>query len=148
MEPMPDDGRTRDRRPTGRASVRRHIGRAAVSRVVAAAPVPRALLTHVLRRGDEQTSPVFVDSSGRRKRRLRRFAYAICAAAVLLVIVLWLSQAGGPVRPKPLDPCATSQAGPAGGGSPTAPAGAAASDGKASPPDCVPAPASTTRRTS
>ncbi|HEU4426606.1 MAG TPA: hypothetical protein VFR67_29070 [Pilimelia sp.] len=111
---------------------------------MAAAPVPRALRTHVLRRGDEQRSPVFVDSSGRRKRRLRRFAYVLCAAVLLLVTALWLSQAGDSVRPKPMYPCATPQAGPAGGGSQTAPAGPA---GSASP-GCVPAPASTAGRTS
>ena len=73
-------------------------------RIVAAAPVPKAIRTHVINVGDEPPPPVFVDSSGRRKRRLRRFAYALCVAALLLVAVLWLSQAGDDVRPKPMSP--------------------------------------------
>lgn len=92
------------KRHVGRAEVRRHVGRAAVRRIVAAAPVPQAIRTHVLKVGDEPRPPVFVDSSGRRKRRLRRLAYALCVAALLLVAVLWLSQAGDDVRPKPMSP--------------------------------------------
>ena len=91
------------KRHVGKAKVRRHVGRAAVRRIVAAAPVPKAIRTHVIN-VDDEPPPVFVDSSGRRKRRLRRFAYALCVAALLLVAVLWLSQAGDDVRPTPMSP--------------------------------------------
>jgi hypothetical protein len=52
--------------------------------------------TRVVRR-DAPTDPVFVDESGRRARALRRVAYWIVALALLLLALLWLTQAVGAI---------------------------------------------------
>ena len=54
---------------------------------------------------DSSAPPVFVDVSGRRRRKLRRIAYAIGAALLLALAVLWVSQLIGTVRPDPVAPC-------------------------------------------
>jgi hypothetical protein len=41
----------------------------------------------------EHTAPIFLDRSGRRGRRLRRAAYWCIGVALVLLAVLWLSQA-------------------------------------------------------
>jgi hypothetical protein len=43
---------------------------------------------------------VFVEPTGTRRRRLRRVTYLLGAALVLALLVLWLSQLGGPVGPR------------------------------------------------
>jgi hypothetical protein len=58
-----------------------------------------------MRVDEEPPPPVFVDASGRRRRWLRRFAYA--AGVALALLVLWLSQFGASVRPQPVHPCAS-----------------------------------------
>jgi hypothetical protein len=49
----------------------------------------------------EATAPVFVDHSGRRGRALRRVVYILVAVALVLLALLWLSQASvvGPEVP-------------------------------------------------
>jgi len=83
-------------RHVGRAFVRRRpIGRA---RVPAPAPPERAR-TSVLRVDTDAPPPVFVDASGRRRRGLRRTTYAVAAVLLVALLVLWLSQFAGQVRP-------------------------------------------------
>ncbi|WP_175441457.1 hypothetical protein [Micromonospora humi] len=48
--------------------------------------------------------PVFVDSTGRRRRRLRRLAYCAGAAGVLYTGLVGISFAGGPVTPDTVIP--------------------------------------------
>jgi hypothetical protein len=40
----------------------------------------------------DPTAPIFVDNSGRRRRRLRRLTYLICALILVLVALWWFSQ--------------------------------------------------------
>jgi hypothetical protein len=54
---------------------------------------------------DKTVAPVFVDVSGRRRRRLRWLAYAIGLAVLVALLVVWLSQLVGTVRPDPVTPC-------------------------------------------
>ena len=82
----------------------RYVGRASVRRVVARARPhrrPDAVRgrasrpdtgTRLFRRA-EPTDPVFMDASGRRARVVRRVMYWLAALALLLLTVLWLSQA-------------------------------------------------------
>jgi hypothetical protein len=48
--------------------------------------------TQVIRH-PEATQAIFVDSSGRRGRRLRWTAYAVLVLVVVLLALLWISQA-------------------------------------------------------
>ena len=63
------------------------------------AATPERARTHVVRRAGDGLQQVFVDTSGRRRRRLRRLAYIVGMLAVVLIAVLWLSQYGGQVGP-------------------------------------------------
>jgi len=84
-----------------------------VGRAVGVAATPDRAPTDVLKIGAQPVPPVFVDVSGRRRRGLRRLAYAVVLAALLVLLVLWLSQLGGTVRPAPVSPCApAASAGP------------------------------------
>ena len=67
--------------------------------------------TNVLRPQAPAPQPVFVDASGRRHRTLRRLALAVGLAALLAMILLWLTQLGATVRPAPVPPCASISAG-------------------------------------
>jgi len=49
-------------------------------------------------------TPVFVDSTGRRRRRLQRLAYAFGAVCLLYGGLISVSLAGGPVRPSAVLP--------------------------------------------
>ncbi|MFI7077983.1 hypothetical protein ACIBO1_11905 [Micromonospora sp. NPDC049903] len=51
-----------------------------------------------------EPSPVFVDPSGRRRRWLRRTAYALGLAGVAYTMMVGISFAGGPVRPDSIIP--------------------------------------------
>ena len=82
----------------GRAQAR-PLGRARVGRVMGVAATPDRARTHVVRRDGDGLQQVFVDASGRRRRRLRRLAYVVGMLAVVLIAVLWLSQYGGQVGP-------------------------------------------------
>jgi hypothetical protein len=82
----------------GRASAR-PLGRARVGRVMGVAATPERARTQVVRRPGDGLQQVFVDASGRRRRRLARVAYIVGILAVVLIVVLWLSQYGGPVGP-------------------------------------------------
>ncbi len=63
------------------------------------AKTPERARTQVVRRDGDGLQQVFVDASGRRRRRLRRLAYVVGMVAVVLIAVLWLSQYGGQVGP-------------------------------------------------
>jgi hypothetical protein len=63
------------------------------------AATPERARTQVVRRDGDRLQQVFVDASGRRRRRLRRVAYVVGMLAVVLIAVLWLSQYGGQVGP-------------------------------------------------
>jgi hypothetical protein len=52
----------------------------------------------------EQPAPVFVDSTGRRRRLLRRFSYAFGAFCMVYGGLISLSLAGGPVSPNAVLP--------------------------------------------
>jgi hypothetical protein len=54
---------------------------------------------------DADPSPVFVDPSGARRRKLRRLAYLVIVFVVAALLVLWLSQFGAPAKPPPTKPC-------------------------------------------
>jgi hypothetical protein len=54
---------------------------------------------------DTGAPPVFVDASGRRRRRIRRLTYGIGVAVLIALVAVWLSQLGGTVRPEPVSPC-------------------------------------------
>jgi hypothetical protein len=47
----------------------------------------------------EQTAPIFVDATGRRRRRLRWLGYSVGTACVGYAIVLAISLSGGPISP-------------------------------------------------
>jgi hypothetical protein len=81
----------RRRRTIGRATVRRFVARAKPppSRGVA---TPLNSSTRPLP-APEATGPVFVDHSGRRARVLRRIVYCLVVTALVLLALLWLSQA-------------------------------------------------------
>jgi hypothetical protein len=83
----------------GRVAMPGKVGRARVGRAVGRAPTPARAPTDVIRPGEEPP-PVFVDASGRRRRRLRRTMYAIGAILLLALLALWLSQVGGGVGPR------------------------------------------------
>ncbi|XTZ14865.1 hypothetical protein ACQSSU_25910 [Micromonospora echinospora] len=51
-----------------------------------------------------ESSPIFVDPSGRRRRWLRRAAYALGLAGVAYTALVGVSFAGGPVRPETIIP--------------------------------------------
>ena len=69
---------------------------------------------------DKTVPPVFVDVSGSRRRRLRWLAYAIGFAVLVALLVVWLSQLVGTVRPDPVAPCTPAASA---AHQPTAPAG-------------------------
>jgi hypothetical protein len=102
-----------DERPTGRAPVRRPgRGRARVGRAVGKAPLPENAVTGVIRRdAPGAPPPVFVDPTGARRRRVRRVTYTAGVLLVLVVIVVWLSQLGGPARPPAREPCPSAVSG-------------------------------------
>jgi len=83
---------------------RRTAGRAPVNRVVARAkpyqpprPVrgvsPRPDVSTRLIHWPDPTAPIFLDPSGRRGQRLRRTTYWLVTVALVLLALLWLSQA-------------------------------------------------------
>jgi hypothetical protein len=74
--------------------VRRPLGRARVGRAVGTARTPERAPTGILRVGDVAPPPVFADASGR--RRLRRIAYSAGFVVLLFLLLLRLSQLGGP----------------------------------------------------
>ena len=91
-------------RHVGRAFVRRRpIGRARVATPARiqppAPPTPEQARTNLLRLDGNPPPPVFVDASGRRRRGLRRTTYAVAAVLLVALVVLWLSQFAGQVRP-------------------------------------------------
>ncbi|HET8660492.1 MAG TPA: hypothetical protein VFM55_16000 [Micromonosporaceae bacterium] len=104
-------------RYVGRAMVRRHVGKARVGDHAGEAPVAGAVTsndsatTSVLRMDEPAPQPVFVDASGRRHRTLRQLALAAGLAALVAVLLLWLTQLGTTVRPAPTPPCASISAG-------------------------------------
>jgi hypothetical protein len=86
----------------------RPVGRARVGRVVGRAKRPDVEHTSVLRL-DPDPSPVFVDPSGTRRRRLRRLAYLLGGVVVVALLVVWLSQFAVPATPPPTNPCPPAQ---------------------------------------
>ncbi|MFA1537977.1 hypothetical protein [Actinomadura monticuli] len=53
---------------------------------------------------DRHSAPIFVDVTGRRRRRMRRLGYAAAALCGSYAITIALSLAGGPVSPRTLLP--------------------------------------------
>jgi hypothetical protein len=84
--------------------------------------------TEVLSPGTELLEPVFVDSSGARRRRLRRFAYVVGTLLLIVMLLVWLSQFGSPARPSAPTGCSVAPAAPATRGDLMAP------DAKGCPP--------------
>ncbi|NMO51604.1 hypothetical protein HH310_10425 [Actinoplanes sp. TBRC 11911] len=84
----------------GRATVRPPSrGRARVGHAVGKAPLPENAVTNVIRTDAPAKAPVFVDPSGRRRRRVRRIAYGIGVALLLVLLAVWVSQLGGSAKP-------------------------------------------------
>jgi hypothetical protein len=59
--------------------------------------------------------PVFVDDTGRRRRRLRLVVIWLGLAALLAVGAIWWNQSAEPVRPAPIRTCAPAAANSDGG---------------------------------
>jgi hypothetical protein len=74
------------------------------------AAVPAVALTNIIQLGDPPAPPVFVDSTGVRRARLRRLAYAAGILLAAGLLALWFSQLGAPVRPPSTVPCTTNSA--------------------------------------
>jgi hypothetical protein len=70
-----------------------------VGRAVGKAPLPENAVTNVIRTDAPSKAPVFVDPSGRRRRRVRKVAYGIGVALLVVLLAVWISQLGGPARP-------------------------------------------------
>ena len=93
----PRDGQHRSigrARVHGRARVRSALRlprRAARADAVRRKAPPPDVSTIMFERPDP-TAPIFVDSSGRRRRRLRRLTYLVCALILVLVALYWFSQ--------------------------------------------------------
>jgi hypothetical protein len=89
-------------------------GRARVGHAVGRARLPEHALTQHLKLDGSEPEAVFVDPSGVRRRRLRRWAYLLAAVLVCVLAAVWLSQLGGPVRPADPVSCPTAHPGPTG----------------------------------
>ena len=76
-----------------------------MGRAVGKAPLPEHAPTSVIRRDAPAPPPVFVDPTGIRRRRVRRTAYAVGVALMLLLVAVWASQLGGSARPPARLPC-------------------------------------------
>src|SRR5262245_31049951 len=87
-----------DPKHVARVAVSGRGGRARVGQARGRAKTPDQQHTEVFGLGDEP-KPVFVDSTGRRRRRLRHVTYGIGGLLLLALVTLWLSQIGGAVRP-------------------------------------------------
>lgn len=94
------------RRQIGRAKVLRHVGRAPVERARGVKHVPAAE-TNVMT-GPMTAVPVFVDDSGRRRRRIRAITFGVACLVVLAAVVVWFSLSASPLRPDPVATCTTS----------------------------------------
>jgi hypothetical protein len=55
--------------------------------------------------GPQTAVPVFVDDSGRRRRRVRAFLFGVACVLVATAFAVWLSLSGSPVRPDPVASC-------------------------------------------
>jgi hypothetical protein len=75
---------------------------------VGRAKLPDPEHTSVIRTGADP-SPVFVDPSGARRRKLRRLAYLLGVAVVTALLVVWLSQFGEAAKPPPMNSCTPTQ---------------------------------------
>jgi hypothetical protein len=93
-------------RPAGTAKVGKAVGKAV--------PLERSHTELLTPPGTDLPRPVFVDSSGVRRRRLRWLAYLLGVLLVVALALVWWSQLGGTSRPPAESPCpAASAAAPA-----------------------------------
>ena len=92
-----------DSRQASRANVLRHVGTARVDRTRAPAPASplRTNIFTVL----PKPPPVFVDDSGRRRRRLGTIAFALASLTLIIAAAVWFSVVMAPVRPAPVVTC-------------------------------------------
>jgi hypothetical protein len=89
-------------RPAGTAKVGKAVGKAV--------PMDRAHTEVIGSAGTDPSRPVFVDSSGVRRRRLRWLAYVLGALLVVALTLVWWSQLGGTARPPAGPPCPAASA--------------------------------------
>lgn len=61
--------------------------------------VPESAVTNIIRVDAPAKKPVFVDPSGRRGRRVRRWAYGIGVLVLLIVAAAWVVQLDGWTKP-------------------------------------------------
>ena len=61
--------------------------------------VSESAVTNIIRVDAPEKKPVFVDPSGRRGRRVRRWAYGIGVLVLLVVAAAWVSQLDGWAKP-------------------------------------------------
>jgi hypothetical protein len=88
------------------ARLSRHVGRVPLGRVRGVKRVPAAE-TSVMT-GPTTAVPVFVDDSGRRRRRMRAFTFAVACLVVLAAVVVWFTISASPLRPDPVATCTQS----------------------------------------
>ena len=69
------------------------------TQVLVSGPVSDSAVTSIIRLDAPVNVPVFVDPSGRRRRRVRRVAYGIGVAVFLIVSAVWVSQFNGWAKP-------------------------------------------------
>jgi hypothetical protein len=99
-ESLSFDGVPDEPQHIGRAPVRPPSrGRARVGHAIGKAATPENAVTNIIRTDASSKAPVFVDPSGRRRRRVRKLAYGIGVAFLVVLIAVWVSQLGGSARP-------------------------------------------------
>jgi hypothetical protein len=93
-------------RQIGRAKVSRHVGRVPLRRVRGVKQGPAAETSMMA--GPKTAVPVFVDDSGRRRRRMRAITFGVACMVVLAAVAVWLSLSASPLRPDPVSTCTPS----------------------------------------
>jgi hypothetical protein len=87
-------------RDVGRVKVNRGVARVASAPGRTTAPDQTTAMPR-----QPRPTPVFVDDSGRRRRRVRRVILGLGVLLLAAMTAVWLSQSAEPVRPAPVHTC-------------------------------------------